>query len=271
MMERDTYPPGVPCWVDTAQPDVEVALAFYRGVFGWEFVGPGPMPPDPAGQYFVARIRGLDVAGVSSQPQDGTPTSWTTYISVDSADQAAEKAKNAGGSVLVRPFDALPAGRMALLADPDGAVFCVWEAKEREGAQLVNDPGAWSWSNLSARDPERAQNFYRALFGWEIETMDTGEGEYTMFRVPGYTGGRPQQPVSRDVVAGMSSMGDRDDAPSHWNIDFWVNDVDGTAGKADALGGRVIVAPYDTPIARQAVLADPHGAAFSVSKVHLPT
>ena len=175
------------------------------------------------------------------------------------------------GRVIAEPFDALPAGRMAVLADPEGAVFCVWEARERKGAQLVNDAGAWSWSGLNTRGPERAKAFYAAVFGWEIETMGTGDAEHTMFRVPGYVGGRREQPVSREVVAGMSPMTvDRDDAP-HWSIDFWVDNVDAIAGKAGELGGRAVVAPYDTPIARQAVLADPQGAMFSVSKVRVPT
>lgn len=151
---------------------------------------------------------------------------------------------------------------MGVLADPEGAVFCVWEAEERKGVQLVNDAGAWSWSGLSTRDPERATAFYNSVFGWATETMGTGDAEITMFRVPGYVGGRPAQPVSREVVAGMSRIpGDRDDEP-HWSIDFWVDDVDAIARKAGELGGRVVVAPYDTPIARQAVLADSQGAMF---------
>jgi uncharacterized protein len=205
MEERNCYPHGVPCWVDTLQPDVEAALTFYGELFGWEFAGPGPMPPDPSGRYFVARGSGLDVAGVGSQPPEAPPTiSWNTYVSVTSADEAAERVRGAGGRVIVEPFDALPAGRVAVLADPEGAVFCVWEAGERKGAQLVNDAGAWSWSGLSTRDPDRAKAFYNSVFGWEIETMGTGDAEITMFRVPGYVGGRPAQPVSRDVVAGMS-------------------------------------------------------------------
>ncbi len=100
--------------------------------------------------------------------------------------------------------------------------------------------------------------------------MDASDGEHAMFRVPGYVGGKPEQPVSRDVVAGMSPIeGNRDDVPAHWSVDFWVEDVDVTARRAQELGGRVLVAPYDTPIARQAVLVDPQGAAFSVSKVRI--
>lgn len=267
MSERDDYEPGVPCWVDTLQPDPDAATAFYAGVFGWEFVGPGPMPGEPAGQYLVARLRGRDVAGVGSQPAGGGPErpSWNTYVHVDSADVAARKAQSVGGSVLVEPFDALPAGRMAVVADPSGALFCVWEPGVRTGAQLINEPGAWAMSQLQTSDPERAAAFYGDLFGWTTETFGAGEGELTMFRLPGYVGGEPQQPVSREVVAVM--MPGSDDAPPHWSVNFWVHDVDATAAKATELGGTAIAPPFDSPMARMAVLADPHGAAFSINNV----
>src|SRR5881398_350640 len=144
MSQRADYEPGVPCWVDTLQPDPDAAIAFYAGLFGWEFAGPGSMPGNPPGRYFVARLRGRDVAGVGSQPAGDPPApAWTTYVYVASADDAALAAVDAGGAILVEPFGVLPAGRMAVLADPAGAPFCVWEAGERRGAQLVNEPGAW--------------------------------------------------------------------------------------------------------------------------------
>ena len=274
MSERDQYMPGVPCWVDTPQPDPRAAVSFYAQLFGWEFSDPAPMrsDPHPEGEYFVARKNGRDVGGVGSEPPAGAPTAWNTHIQVESADETAAKVKAAGGTVLEGPFDALPAGRIAVLADPAGAVFFAWEPLERYGAQLVNEPGAWSWSQLNTRDPEGAKSFYRDVFGWEIDTMDMGDaGEYTMFRVPGYFGGEPTQPVSRDVVAGMAPMGNEfpADVPPHWSIDFWVDDVDATAAKAAELGGRVIAEPFDGPIARQATLADPQGATFTVSKVRV--
>src|SRR5436305_178604 len=150
MSERERYQPGVPCWVDTAQPDVEGAIAFYRELFGWEFHGPGQMPGDPPGRYFVARLQGRDVAGVSSLPAEGTPRvpAWTTHVAVESADRTAELVSSAGGSILAGPFDASPAGRMAVLADPAGAVFCAWTPASRQGAQLVNEPSAWAMSRL---------------------------------------------------------------------------------------------------------------------------
>jgi uncharacterized protein len=249
MSERDTYEAGVPSWVDTLQPDPQAAMAFYGGVLGWDFEGPD--------DYFVARLRGRDIAGVGAQPP-GTPATWTTYISVDSADEAAAKARTAGGEVLTEPFDVPPAGRLAVLADPTGAPFGVWEAHARKGAQLVNEFGAWAMSMLSTPDPERAAAFYGELFGWTTEDF----GSFTMFRLPGYVGGEPEQPVSREVIAVMAPGGD---APPHWLPDFWVADVDAAAAAAGARGGSVISPPAADPPGRSAVLADPAGVAFSVS------
>src|SRR6266700_5059975 len=176
MSERERYPGGVPCWVETLQPDPQAALDFYGPLFGWEFAGPGPMPGDPPGQYFVARVRGRDVAGIGSLPdRSAAPApAWTTHVRVDSVDEAAERAKNAGGSLLDGPFDVPPAGRMALLADPAGALVCAWEAGAREGAQLVNEPRAWSMSLLHTTDPEGSQAFYGAVFGWRPESFGAG-------------------------------------------------------------------------------------------------
>jgi uncharacterized protein len=260
MSKRDNYPPGVPCWVDAGAHDVDAALSFYGELFGWEFKGPGLMP-DHGGRYFVATREGGDVAGVGSLPPDTTPA-WKTYIAVASADDAATSAASAGGQVLVEPFDAAPAGRMAVLADPTGAVFCVWEAGERQGAQRINEPGAWSIGLLHTTDPDRAASFYSEVFGWNTE----GEG-LSLCRLPGYVGGVPEQPVPRDVIAAMVPA--ETGAESHWSVDFWVDDTDSAAETASRLGGKVIVPPHDTEIARQAVLADPDGAAFSVTKIRM--
>jgi predicted enzyme related to lactoylglutathione lyase len=265
MSERDGYQPGVPCWIDTLQPDPEAAARFYAGVFGWEVTGPGAMPGDPPGQYFVARLRGRDVAGIGSQPAEGAPASWNTYVEVASADEAAAKARDAGGAVLVDPMDAPPAGRLAVLADPAGALVGAWEPGVRKGAQLVNEPGAWSISRLSTTDPDGAKAFYGAVFGWETGTFAVNGGEITLWRVPGYVGGTPEQPVSRDVVGVMGGV--EGGAPPNWSVDFWVGDADGTARKAAELGGAVVVEPFDIPGFRTAVLADPQGAAFSISEL----
>jgi uncharacterized protein len=270
MSERGRYPPGVPCWVDTLQPDVQPALSFYGPLFGWEFVGPGPMPGDPPGQYFVARLKGRDVAGVGSLPGASPPRpAWSTYVRVASADEAVKRARSAGGSVRAGPLDALPAGRMAVLADPAGAPFCVWEAGNREGAQLVNEPRAWSMSSLHTHDAEGSAAFYRAMFGWVAEPFGPPGARILLWRLPGYVGGEPQQPVPRDVVAVLVPSGGDGPAPAappRWHVDFWVEDAGATAGRATGLQGDIIVPPHDVPGFRSAVLADPQGAVFAVSQ-----
>src|SRR5881392_3442906 len=161
MLERDGYLPGVPCWIDTSQPDPESAVTFYGGLFGWEFED--VMPPDSQGKYFIARIRGGDVAAVGSIPPGALPTAtWNTYVWVDSADETATKVKDAGGQIVTNTFDVMDAGRMAMFTDPEGAAFCVWQAKEHKGARIVNEEGALNFNILNSRDAARAKPFYAA-------------------------------------------------------------------------------------------------------------
>jgi hypothetical protein len=252
MSERQEYPAGVPCWADVLVADPDAATAFYGDLFGWDFTDPGP------NGYRVARINGLDVAGLG---QAQAMPSWNTYIRVHSVDDAAERATEAGATLLLEPLDALPAGRLAVVIDPTGAAFGLWEANEREGAQLVNESGTWTMSSLHSPDPASASVFYRAMFGWETEAM----GPITLFRLEGYVGGRAKQPIPRDVVAVMAPPAA--DIPPHWNINLQVSDADITAEMTARLGGTVIAGPMDTPGFRSAVLADPQGAVFSVSQL----
>jgi uncharacterized protein len=270
MSERDGYEPGVPCWVATVHPDPEKAVSFYTELFGWEATN--LMPPGSPGKYFVCTRRGRDVAAVGSKRGGGAPSvpTWDTYIWAESADDTVAKVSDAGGSVVIEPFDLIDAARMAVVADPAGAVFGVWQPGEHSGARVVNEPGAWSMSQLNTRDPEGAKAFYGAVFGWETDTFDMGEGEVTLWRLPGYVGGEPGQPVSREVIGVMVPMnGDRspEDASAHWSVDFWVDDVDAAALKAAELGGEVKMWPFYTSVGKTAILTDPQGAVFSVSKV----
>jgi predicted enzyme related to lactoylglutathione lyase len=276
MPERDGYIPGVPCWVDTSQPDPEAAVAFYSGLFGWEFES--VMPPDSPGQYFVGRKRGGDVAAVGSIPE-ALPqmATWNTYIWVDSADDTAAKVVDAGGSVVMEPFDIMDFGRMAVFSDPEGAVFCVWQAKEHRGARVVNEHGALNFNGLNTRDVDAAKAFYRSVFGWTTLSLDAGE----MWTLPGYgdhleraTPGLRKQIAEmggpegfEDVVASINPIADdQPDTPPHWNVTFGVDDAEATAAKGSELGGKVIVTPMDVPWSRLTILSDPQGAMFIASQ-----
>jgi predicted enzyme related to lactoylglutathione lyase len=277
MPERDGYLPGVPCWIDTSQPDPAAAVDFYRGLFGWEFED--VMPPGSPGKYFIGRIRGGDVAAVGSQPEGGPPMAvWNTYIWVESADAAATKVLGAGGRVLMEPFDVMDAGRMAVFADPEGAAFCVWEAKQHKGARIVNEHGSLNFNGLNTRDVGAAKAFYGSVFGWEA--LDLGGGA-DMWRLPGYGDYLEQSnPGFRklvsesggpagfeDVVAAINPIADdQPEVPAHWSVTFGVEDADATAARARELGGQVVVPPFDAPWVRMTVIADPQGATFIASK-----
>jgi uncharacterized protein len=277
MPERDGYLPGIPCWIDTSQPDPDAAVGFYSGLFGWEFED--VMPPGSEGKYFIARIRGGDVAAVGSIPDGAPPMAmWNTYVWVESADDTASKVLESGGKSLMDPFDVMDAGRMAVFADPEGAAFFVWQAKEHKGAQIVNEPGSLAFNGLSTRDVQGASSFYGAVFGWQILTLPGGAQMWTL---PGYgdyleqrnPGMRKQMaevgaPAGfEDVVASISAIpDDQPDVPAHWNVTFAVDDADATAAKAADLGGKVITPPFDGPWVRMAVIADTQGAMFIASK-----
>jgi uncharacterized protein len=276
MPEREEYIPGVPCWVDTSQPDPNAVLDFYGGLFGWDFED--VMPPDSDGNYFIGRIRGGDVAAVGSIPE-GLPSvaAWNTYVAVESADDTASKVRDAGGSAVLEPFDVPGSGRMAVFADPEGAVFGVWQAREFIGARVVNEHGSLNFNGLNTRDVEAAKAFYGAVFGWTTLALPAGE----MWTLPGYgdhleraTPGLRKQVAEMggpegfiDVVASLNPIADdQPDTPAHWNVTFAVDDADATAAKAGELGGRVVAPPFDAPWTRLTVLRDPQGATFLASQ-----
>lgn len=277
MPERDGYIPGVPCWVDSNQPDPEAAAEFYRGLFGWEVED--VMPPGSEAKYFMARIRGRDVAAVGSIPA-GAPTRavWNTYIWVDDVDETASKVRDAGGTVLREPFDVLDSGRMAVFADSEGAPFSVWQAREHKGARVVNEAGALNFNGLGTRDVEGAKAFYGAVFGWRTMTVDGGSELWTL---PGYgdhleesTPGLREMvaqmggpPGFEDVVASINPIpDDQPDVPPHWSVTFATDDADATAARAAELGGAVVVPPFDAPWVRMTLIADPAGATVIASQ-----
>jgi predicted enzyme related to lactoylglutathione lyase len=275
--ERDGYIPGVPCWIDTSQPDPEAAVEFYRGLFGWEFED--AMPPGAGGSYFIGRIRGRDVAAVGSTPEGAPPiAAWNTYVWVTSADEAATRVIDAGGRVLIEPFDVMDAGRMAVFADTEEAAFSVWQANRHKGSQIVNEAGALNFNTLNTRDPGAAKAFYGAVFGWRTMAMGGGAEAWTL---PGY-GDHLEQgdpalrermasvgapPGFEDVVANMLPIPDgQPEVRPNWSVTFGVDDADATARRATELGGKVLVAPFDAPWVRTTVIADPSGATFAATK-----
>jgi uncharacterized protein len=179
---RESYPPGVSCFIDTERADVDAAMAFYGGLFGWSYK---VVTPPEAPTFALAQLDGLDVAGLGAA-SNGAPPAWNTYVAVEDADAIVAKVEAAGGSTLVAPLDVGEAGRMAVFADPEGAVFRVWQAREASGADLVNAPGSWNWSNLETRGIDAAKAFYSSVFGWEYQDVDFGSGASTLIRVPGY-------------------------------------------------------------------------------------
>ena len=184
MGKRQSYEPGTFSWVDLSTPDAEGAKAFYGGLFGWEFRDDGI----PGGVYTMCLREGDEVGAIVQQ--DEQPAHWNNYVSVVSADETAAKAKQLDAAVIEEPFDVMGLGRMAVLADPGGAMLCVWEPRSHIGAGRVNDLSCMGWNELQTRDSEEAGDFYSALFGWETEPIeDNGMLVYTTIKNAGSQNG----------------------------------------------------------------------------------
>jgi predicted enzyme related to lactoylglutathione lyase len=252
----DRYIPGVPCWIDTTQPDPDAAMAFYGGLFGWEFED--VLPRDAPGRYAIAKLPGGDVGGVGSQP-DGPPIAlWNTYVWVDDADETAAKARDAGGTIVMEPMDVFEAGRVAVFTDPEGATIAAWQPRNRRGSQVVNEHGSLNFNNLNTRDMQAAAAFYGAVFGWDL--IDVGGsgmwalpayGDFLEARTPGTRKGMEEMGAPDrfiEVVASAVAIpDDQPDTPPHWSLTFGTDDADATAAKATEL-------------------RDPQGATFTASK-----
>jgi predicted enzyme related to lactoylglutathione lyase len=251
MPARDSYAQGTPNWVDLQTTDQAGAKAFYRGIFGWSY---DDQPMDAGAVYSIAKLGDSEVAAIAPQSPElkaaGAPPMWNTYLAVDSADEAAAKVAPAGGTVAMEPFDVMDAGRMAFVMDPSGAAVALWQAKQHIGASLVNEPGTVVWNELITNDP-KAVSFYEDVLGVTTTTVDMGADKYTMFQVAGKEVGGTMPPQAAGV-------------PNHWHVYFEVHDADASAAKVTELGGSVVVPPFDTPIGKMAVVADPQGAVFSL-------
>lgn len=254
-MEVTKHEPGAFSWAELATSDSAGAKGFYGKLFDWSHTD-SPAGPDMV--YTMLQKGGKPVGALYQMgPQEkGMPPHWNTYFTVKSADDAAKKAADAGGKIMMAPFEVMTYGRMAVIQDPQGAFFCVWEPREHIGAQRVGETGAICWAELDTTDPESAAKFYTKVFPWTAKTSP----EYTEWQLQGTSiGGMMKIPKEWGPV------------PPNWLVYFMVDDVDAAVKKAGGLGAAPIVPGMDIPnMGRFAVLKDPQGAVFAVFAVTAP-
>lgn len=250
MGERSGYTPGTFCWSELATSDQAAAKAFYGALFGWEA---DDQPVGDDAYYSMQLVGGKPVAAIAPQPQQqrdaGVPPLWNSYVSVESADATLERAVELGATAHAPAFDVMTAGRMAVIQDPQGAYFMLWQPREHFGAALVNAPGALVWNELNSPDLDGSSAFYSELFGWGIE-QSAGMADYLSIKVGAANNGgiRELMPPS----------------PPNWLVYFGADDIDAALAKVDELGGTKFAGPIDIQIAKIAVVADPQGAVFAL-------
>lgn len=257
MAHIDKHPAGSFCWIELATTDQKAAKSFYSSLFGWD---PQDSPMGPDEFYTMFKLEGRDAAaGYTMRPEQraqGVPPHWMPYIAVDNADQAVNKVKQLGGTVLAPAFDVMEFGRMAVIQDPAGAYFCVWQARKNTGLGIAHVAGTLCWADLSTPDAKRAADFYSGLFGWQIMAGENDKSGYLHIKNgEHFIGGIPPAAHRQPGV------------PPHWLAYFWVDDVDASAAKAKQLGANLYLAPMTVEgVGRMAVIADPQGAVFAIFK-----
>jgi uncharacterized protein len=251
MGERSEYTPGTFCWSELTTSDQAAAKAFYGGLLGWEA---DDRPVGDGAYYSMQIVGGKPVAAIASQPQQqrdaGVPPLWNSYVSVEDADAAVERAKELGASVHAPAFDVMTVGRMAVIQDPQGAFFMVWQPREHIGARLVNAPGALVWNELQSPDLDASASFYGDLFGWKVEQFSWMQDRYLSIK-----NGTANNGGMRDLTP---------PSPPSWLVYFGVEDVEAALARLDELGGSKLAGPIDIQIAKIAVVADPQGAVFAL-------
>jgi len=259
MAEFKTHEPGTFCYAEMTTNDPAASEKFYTELFGWSR---DDQDMGEYGIYTQYQIKGKIVAAQyklnAEQEAKNVPPNWGQYVTVTDADAATARAAELGGQIVMGPMDVMDYGRMSVIGDPTGAVFCIWEPKSNIGVELRDEPGAMCWNELMTPDTDKAATFYGGLFGWEIETMSMGDmGDYTLFK------GGSKQPAG-GMMAIKPEMGP---IPANWLVYFAVDDVDGVHDKAVSLGGKAMVPPTDIPkMGRFAVITDPVGAVFGIYK-----
>ncbi|MGA9372464.1 MAG: VOC family protein [Solirubrobacterales bacterium] len=264
MSERTDYADGEFCWVDLSTTDVDGATQFYGGLLGVE-VQSAPGDPEESGGYGFFTKDGKMVAGVGPTQSGEQYSAWSSYIRVADADAAAEKVKAADGSVFFGPAD-LPneSGRVAMLQDPAGAFIGIVQQGRHAGAEIVNEPGTWTWNNLLTRDVEGAKSFYGEVFGW-----DAARGEGMPDYVWSWQAEGQRWP---EGLGGLMRMGTEmpADAPDHWQVYFVVEDLDRAFERTRDGGGQVLFGPQEVPLGRIGVIFDPQQAVVSLIEARYP-
>ena len=259
-----TYPHGLFSWTDLSAPDPKAAAEFYTALFGWE--AEDQFAPDGTYIYTMLSLDGHAVAGLGPQPEmlAGMPPIWSSYVTVDSVDEVIERVQNAGGSVVAPAMDVMTAGRMAIIAAPDGAVVGLWQEGDHVGSGAFNIPGHMTWNELATRDVEGSKAFWGNVFGWDFEAMPGTPSEYWLIKMED----KPQgDPLSEDPYnGGVMAMDENwpDQVPAHWGVYFSVADTDATLKRITELGGTVRMESMDTPAGRIGVVVDPQGGNFYV-------
>lgn len=252
MPRRDGYNQGEPCWADLSAEDIDGAKAFYGGLFGWTWEDRSVPGTDMT--YSMARKDGWYVAGLGPAPPEvlamGIRSLWNTYLAVDSADDAYQRAIEAGGTGLAEPFDVMTTGRMAYVMDNQGVVVGLWQARDHIGAQLVKEPGTLSWHELYVPDVGAAIEFLGSVLGVTAGSADMGPMSYTLLKVGDRT------------VAG--AMEPPENVPPCWSVYFGADDINETAARVTELGGQVMNGPFPTPLGQMIVAADAAGGVFLV-------
>jgi predicted enzyme related to lactoylglutathione lyase len=257
-----SHPNGLFSWTDIGLPDPAAGRDFYTALFGWD----AEDQFDPDGNYIYTMFSkgGKSVAGLGGLPPggdggEGPPPMWQSYVTVDDVDATIAAATRHGGSVIMPAMDVMTSGRMAILADPTGGVFSLWQAGDHPGGELFNEHGALTWNELATRDTQAARDFYGAVFPWSFERFEESPAEYWVIHLAGKPGDDP----SNGGIMAMDENWPAEISP-HWMVYFHVADVEATVAKLEELGGSVSVPPFDTAAGKIAVVGDPQGGTFSI-------
>ena len=266
MFRVTKYPHGTFSWADMSSTDAAASKSFLTALLGWSFVDI-PIGEGAHEVYTMFSLDGENVAALSQHSpemqEQGIPSYWNNYISVDDVDALLPRIEELGGKVMAGPFDIFDSGRMIVLSDPLGAAVSLWQPRSHIGASLVNRPGAMTWNELATPDIEAAQAFYGGLLGWEF--APEGPPGYLLIRNNGRNNGGILQMTDEWKMPDGSMM------PAHWTVYFSVADIDAAVERVSALGGEAM---YETmaagDVGRFRIVRGPAGDVFTLIQLREP-